>query len=693
MHGSPAHRSRHRPAPLAVGVLLSLVLAAPPVAAQTIDLRVLAEGAPAAGVLVSLVDSAGATIARGLTAADGMARLRAEPGRYLVRAELIGRRATETPLFTLAPGDAVTRTLTLLAQPVQLAGIEATGAQRCELRALPGRDVHTVWNEARKALEAEQIGRSGAYYRFDIEHFAREVATPRPRVLRDDRRIASNLSSNPFRSLPAERLASDGYLNVTGEGDVLYAPTPDVLLSDSFLDAHCFRLVRDESREPAALGLSFEPVREARNTDVAGTLWLDEETAELRRLEFRYVRLPSRLPEGPYGGEASFRRLPSGVWIVQDWLIRSPLLGTTEGNVRGFRTVQRGVVAAYEEGAQILRISTPDGTVIDDAARAALVGMVRDDDGSPLVGATVSIAGTTHSATTDPDGRFRFGNLPAGDFEIVVEPRAYLGHAPETRVVALASGESTEVAFVFPAVARTFADSAALVSSDSWFGATGFEQRRERGLGLLYITLREIELRRIEDIAKLIDDLPEAKVERSSDGGSTLLLDGLDGQPCAADVYLNGSEVNAGRFTWAGVRWDQRATRPLRFDDLLTPEQIDGLELYGAAQTPVASESGCGTLLLWSSFYRERVDERLLGSIQGTATDPETGRPITTATIRIRALDIAVQPDDAGRFRITDLPPGEYRLDVVIPNARPWSATVEVKAFGVVNVDLEIETT
>src|SRR5438552_15813687 len=41
-------------------------------------------------------------------------------------------------------------------------------------------------------------------------------------------------------------------------------------------------------------------------------------------MEFSYIRLPEDLVAVGAGGRVEFMRLPNGVWIVRDWLIRMP---------------------------------------------------------------------------------------------------------------------------------------------------------------------------------------------------------------------------------------------------------------------------------------------------------------------------------------------------------------------------------
>ena len=107
-------------------------------------------------------------------------------------------------------------------------------------------------------------------------------------------------------------------------GWTYYAPDEAVLLSDQFAATHCFQVVRNNER-PGQVGIEFKPVRGRPVPDVAGILWVDESTAELRELIFRFVNA-GLLERFKGGGHARFRRVPSGSWIVDDWAIRGPVL-------------------------------------------------------------------------------------------------------------------------------------------------------------------------------------------------------------------------------------------------------------------------------------------------------------------------------------------------------------------------------
>jgi hypothetical protein len=145
-------------------------------------------------------------------------------------------------------------------------------------------------------------------------------------------------------------LAADGYvLGDEIQGWHYFAPDEVVLLSDQFAATHCFRLLRERER-PGEIGVAFEPVPMRTIADIAGALWVDEHTSELREIVFRYVNAGvfSRFEAG---GFTRFTRVPSGAWLVSDWQLRVPLLTVRTSPYSG---KQFSAIGYAENGGGIL---------------------------------------------------------------------------------------------------------------------------------------------------------------------------------------------------------------------------------------------------------------------------------------------------------------------------------------------------
>lgn len=447
-----------RSALLAAAALL-LLGAALPLRAQVVEGRLAdaRSGEAVPGALVVLLDSAGATVARALADPAGRYRLRApRAGRFRLRADRLGYVSGAPVEVTVGVDGAARRDLRVGAAPVGLEALEVRArGRRCAPRP---RDPATaaVWGEVRKALDATLAGETEGYT-FAFQKYRRDLGPDG--VVRAESRIDTAVAgAPPYGSVPVERLAAEGYLQTVGGERYFFAPDARVLLSDLFLQTHCFHL---EARGDSLLGLGFEPVRGARPTEVAGTLWLEPGSAALRWLEFRYVNLPRGEPGEGLGGRVEFERLPTGAWMVRRWWIRMPVVQrvvTTRREMRGrVEGAARDEVAGFrEEGGEVRAVSAPGGRAVLAASSAVLRGTVHDSvTAAPLAGARVFLSGTAFATLADSAGRFALEGLPAGEYTASFEHPTLesLGAVPPSRRVRLAEGAVAEVSLAAPSLA------------------------------------------------------------------------------------------------------------------------------------------------------------------------------------------------------------------------------------------------
>jgi hypothetical protein len=265
-------------------------------------------------------------------------------------------------------------------------------------------------------------------FRFQMARHERELDWPSEAVISESRSIRSGVSRSPIQSLPAEDLLSEGFIRPSGSGGYDYfGPDASVLLSDLFLDTHCFSLSSDGDR-PGEIGLSFEPVNRGRFPDITGTLWLDSETAELGVLEYTYTWSPWPEAYGVAGGEVEFENLPNGAWIVRKWSIRMPIVAA-DFTRTGSRGTSRITVSRIKEvGGEITQYSSLDRTVVSEALpKGVLEGQVWDTPRQePLAGATVFLSGTSYAAETDSQGEFLLSDLPEGTFSVAFTHKSIL---------------------------------------------------------------------------------------------------------------------------------------------------------------------------------------------------------------------------------------------------------------------------
>lgn len=342
-----------------------LCLSAPgaPLVAQTVRGTVVEAhtSVPVAGAIVTLVEDGAGD--RGATLTDergGFVLSAPEPGAYRVRVERIGVRTVTTSPAELRAGTTHRRTIPVPVEAIQLEPLRAEFETRCVSRPSTDRHVGRVWGEARKALRAARLARYRPFL-FEVEKRQAWV-DPRRRRVEDERSIVrwTFHRESPFTARSSEEAASLGWADVTPDSVQYYAPDVDALLSDAFLDGHCFRLVDAEERE-GEIGLAIEPVDRDDRVEIEGVLWVELETAELRELEFGYVGLPWRAMEEEAGGRIAFRRLANGAWIVDAWVLKAPLLAPPSrrpGRVEAIKVVGSRMVTVEEPGGGPTRRGT-----------------------------------------------------------------------------------------------------------------------------------------------------------------------------------------------------------------------------------------------------------------------------------------------------------------------------------------------
>jgi len=302
----------------ALAVTLATAVVTPAaLAGQELRGRVVVEGGvdqPIEGAVVTLLDMADQTVDAAFTSPSGTFAVQADSaGDYRVRVDRIGFARWHSDVFHLDPAAPTIVELSIPVEPVRLADLDVEVYRGCEANPTRSRAIEQVWDEARKALEAALLAEELQLFRYSSVIFDRTVTPQRLFVTGVETTGASGVSRAPFRSLSAEDLSEDGYIQQEGASVYYYAPDATVLLSDQFLNEHCFGLDRDEVEGHPVVGLTFEP-RDGRDLpDISGVLWLDEETAELDRVDFRYENIPYRGVDDRRIGSctAGSRRVPS----------------------------------------------------------------------------------------------------------------------------------------------------------------------------------------------------------------------------------------------------------------------------------------------------------------------------------------------------------------------------------------------
>lgn len=436
-----------------------LLLAALPVAgaAQTVLVRIVNSegGVPLTGAIAYLVQADGSTLRNGLTDERGRALFVGLPaGEYRIRGEMIGMATAETAPFSVSEGTTITEELRLESSAIQLEGIEVEmEAGRCSVRPSEGLLVASVWDEARKALSAASLTDERGAYRYETMQYDRQLSRDGV-ILDEEQRRREGYMNTPFESRPAEDLAMNGFVQRDGRDYIYFAPDASVLLSDAFLDTHCFKVAdAGGGNADGLVGLGFEPTGEQKSVpDIGGTMWIHPETAELQWLDFDYRYLEPEMTSAEVGGRVSFERLPDGTWIVPEWWIRMPVMASQtdfEGRPRPY------ILQYHQTGGMVTEVREAGGRSLGQRAQTGgIEGVVRDSLGVPLRGVRIGVVGSNQEVYSNADGEFSITGLTDGRFQVrfVDAQLEQAGYIPEPVTRDVIVGQMTEMEFHMPSI-------------------------------------------------------------------------------------------------------------------------------------------------------------------------------------------------------------------------------------------------
>lgn len=659
-------------------VLGMLLLAAAPASAQSVRGVVVEAGSGEAveGALVSLVDaSSGAETSSTLTGTDGAYVLRATAaGEYRLRVERIGYETWVSGPFRLGLGESVTRRLSIPVRAVSLAELEVAVESRCAPRPGAGPALARAWEEARKALELTRYTEERSGVGFELRRYERDLDPETGRVRREESRALEKRSWRSFVSAPAEELSEEGWVRrLEAGGWRYYAPDAEVLLSETFAEDHCFSLVPGSGEEEGLVGLRFEPVEGRRVPEVAGTLWLDAGSAELRRLEYRYTGLERPLEAFEAGGRVELARLPTGHWFVRRWHIAMPIPGERWGGAlrRGGRLEPRHeITLAFERrsGGEVVRASLPGGETLELAEWGAVAGAVHDSlRGGPLAGIEIALSGTAYRGRTDPDGRFRLDPVPPGEYTLTARhpDAALLNLAPLEREVSVEPERTATLELAFPSFETVFeslcpaeeqAEGVDFVHRHPPSALAGYVHDAATGEAIagahVWIARSDWWVRQRAGVTRIAEEWSRRAVETDSagayaacglEGNWLLVVQAVEAEGASDTVWVRTTpgtlqrldlEIEAGRRPAEGFGLGER--------DLVAyvEELIAGTE---EGEEEAGEPSGHATLV-------------------GTVKSAETGQPVSGARVRLLGRDEERVTGADGAFVIPDLPRGRHRV-------------------------------
>jgi hypothetical protein len=223
------------------------------------------------------------------------------------------------------------------------------------------------------------------------------------------------------------------------------------------------------------------------------------------------------------------------------------------------------------------------------AGGATVEGYVVRDDGRPLSGAQIRLAGATSGemATTDNTGRFVLHGLPSGSRALAVRA---IGYAQTSWPVELSPRHPQVV--VVPLGKRAVVLPAVEVAGRLHMGyqRVGFDRRQVAGLGRFF-TLADIERRNVGEFHDLLVGVPGLRLASARNGR----------------LYLVGSHMDGCvRYILDGHQFPTYS--PDDADTFIHPSEIAGMEVYEPGEAPAEVAVGPGTAsctiaVIWTKVY------------------------------------------------------------------------------------------
>lgn len=423
-------------------VTFSVGISTPGLAQQAAGTTRLADsGAPASGTAVLLINTAGVIIAGTLSGSDGGYVLHApSAGTFRIRARRMGFAPDSSNELRFEVGRELHFDPVLKPFTSSLRVVTVEGVQRCKVSTESGEIASRLWEVAQNALSATIAAAYDGQIAFRLTRFERELEPNTGRVVREAVSQLRASNTEPYHSVAPDSLAKVGFAYTEGDSSVYFAPDARTLTSEVFTETHCLRPVEDRAK-PSQIGLGFEPVAHSDLVDVGGVLWFDRASSELRDLDYRYefpnaVGSSSAQSLESATGHIEYKRLESGGWIVNRWVIRVPIQGAerastlaSNGNneliLRSSRATRTRAV--WEVGGEVRAVLKPGDPSLAQAQNASelrgsvIMGGTRAGiPGVSVVLSMVGVASRSRTSQTSLAGAFTFDSIPVGNYLLSV---------------------------------------------------------------------------------------------------------------------------------------------------------------------------------------------------------------------------------------------------------------------------------
>ena len=247
--------------------------------------------------------------------------------------------------------------------------------------------------------------------------------------------------------------------------------------------------------------------------------------------------------------------------------------------------------------AQWVNPTRQGGAPAAPRATGVIDGAVTDSALVPIAFAEVSILRTDIRLQTNSLGRFRFVDVPAGQYLLIVRR---IGMRPVSSIIQVGVRDTLRLSFTMEKAVQTL-DQVTVVEERRSLRMVEFEERRKQGWGT-FITQEQIERRNLPvaaDYLRLIPSISLAPTPNASGIPDLVAISKREG----GSIYGDGAAACAMQIVVDNVPMPPRF--PLEL--LPTPREIAGIEVYDGPATVPAQFNGldrrCGMVLVWTRDY------------------------------------------------------------------------------------------
>lgn len=269
----------------------------------------------------------------------------------------------------------------------------------------------------------------------------------------------------------------------------------------------------------------------------------------------------------------------------------------------------RLVLLAAALGATLAVDTAPAGAQWADPSRAArpaaaprvtgfIDGIVSDTAMRGVGFAEVLIVRTDIRLQTNSQGRFRFYDVPPGQYLLIVRR---IGFRPISSIIQVNARDTLRLSFVMEPAVRVL-DSVIVLDRQLTPKMAAFEERRRQGFGF-FLTESEIEKRNLPVAADYLRLAPSISLAPSPNASGISELVAISKRE-GGSIFGDGAGACALQIVLDGIPMPPRF--PLEL--LPTPKEIAGIEVYDGPATVPPQFNGldrrCGMVLVWTKDGR-----------------------------------------------------------------------------------------